>query len=206
MSLKHLNDNFYLEKDQRISLRDKIFREVISNLLIHREYTNAYPAKLIIDGKRVLAENSNRPHSHGIIDVRNFAPYPKNPTIAKFFREIGRADELGSGMRNIYKYNKLYSEAEPIFLEEDIFKTIIPLVQNVSEQATIQATMQADKLIDFCITPRTRNEMQDFMNLKNRDHFSNKILKPLVEKGLLLLMEPDKPTSPNQMYCSAKQK
>jgi ATP-dependent DNA helicase RecG len=121
-------------------------------------------------------------------------------------------------MRNIYKYNKLYSEAEPIFLEEDIFKTIIPLVQNLSEQATmqatiqatmqatIQATMQAEKLLDFCITPRTRIEMQDFMNLKNRDHFSNKILKPLVEKGLLLLVEPDKPTSPNQMYYSAKPK
>lgn len=25
---KHLNDKFYLEKDQRVSLRDKIFREV----------------------------------------------------------------------------------------------------------------------------------------------------------------------------------
>lgn len=25
---KHLNDEFYLEKDQRVSLRDKIFREV----------------------------------------------------------------------------------------------------------------------------------------------------------------------------------
>ncbi|GAA4068912.1 hypothetical protein [Amphibacillus indicireducens] len=32
---KHLNDKFYLEGDQRVSLRDKIFREVISNLLIY---------------------------------------------------------------------------------------------------------------------------------------------------------------------------
>jgi ATP-dependent DNA helicase RecG len=31
---KHLPDKFYLEKDQRVSLRDKIFREVISNILI----------------------------------------------------------------------------------------------------------------------------------------------------------------------------
>lgn len=30
---KHLNDKFYLEKDQRIRLRDKIFREVISKIL-----------------------------------------------------------------------------------------------------------------------------------------------------------------------------
>lgn len=32
---KHLNDKFYLEGDQCVSLRDKIFRGVISNLLIH---------------------------------------------------------------------------------------------------------------------------------------------------------------------------
>ena len=42
---KHLNDKFYLEKDQRINLRDKIFREVISNLLIHREFANPFLQK-----------------------------------------------------------------------------------------------------------------------------------------------------------------
>ena len=53
---KHLNDKFYLEKDQRISLRDKIFREVVSNILIHREFLNPFPAKLIIEKDRVYAE------------------------------------------------------------------------------------------------------------------------------------------------------
>jgi len=38
---KHLLDRFYLQETQRISLRNKIFREVIANMLIHREYTNA---------------------------------------------------------------------------------------------------------------------------------------------------------------------
>ena len=46
---KHLPDKFFLEKDQRISLRDKIFREVAANILIHREYLNPFPAKLIIE-------------------------------------------------------------------------------------------------------------------------------------------------------------
>ncbi len=46
--VKHLNDPFYLEGDIRISLRNKIFREAIANILIHREYSNAYTAKMII--------------------------------------------------------------------------------------------------------------------------------------------------------------
>lgn len=91
---KHLNDKFYLEKDQRVSLRDKIFREVASNVLIHREYFNPYPAKLVINGEEVFAENSNKPHGNGIINPTSFSPYPKNPTIAKFFKEI-------DGLRNL---------------------------------------------------------------------------------------------------------
>lgn len=64
---KHLNDKFYLEKDQRINLRDKIFREVISNILIHREFANPFPAKLVIESDRVFTENSNKPHGNRII-------------------------------------------------------------------------------------------------------------------------------------------
>ena len=32
----------------------------------------------------------------------DFTPYPKNPITARFFKEIGLADELGSGVRNLY--------------------------------------------------------------------------------------------------------
>lgn len=45
---------------------------------------------------------------------------------------IALADELGSGMRNTYKYTRLYSGGEPEFKEGDVFRTIIPL----SEAAT----------------------------------------------------------------------
>ena len=90
---KHLPDVFYQENDQRISPRDRIFREVVGNMLIHREYSNPFPAKFIIERERVVAENWNRPHGTGNIDPAYFSPYPKNPLIAKFFKEIGRADE-----------------------------------------------------------------------------------------------------------------
>jgi hypothetical protein len=80
-----------------ISIRDAIFREVASNILIHREYLNPFPAKLIIENGQVRTENSNKPHGFGLINPARFSPLPKNPVIARFFREIGRADELGLG-------------------------------------------------------------------------------------------------------------
>ena len=82
---------------------------------------------MIIDEEKIIIENSNLAHGIGILDIQKFEPFPKNPSISKVFREIGLADELGSGMRNTYKYVQLYSEEKPIFEEGNIFRTIIPL-------------------------------------------------------------------------------
>ena len=122
---KHLPDPFYLERDTRISIRDAIFREVASNILIHREYMNAFPAKLIIERGQVRTENSNKPHGFGPINPTSFSPFPKNPVIAHFFREIGRADELGSGVRNLMKYGEAFGGSDPELIEGDVFRTVI---------------------------------------------------------------------------------
>ena len=45
--------------------------------------------------------------------------------------------------------------------------------------------------------------MQDFIKLNDREHFRISILKPLIEKGLILLINPEKPNSPNQKHFTA---
>lgn len=75
----------------------------------------------------MYTENGNSPHGFGVLDPKQFRPYSKNPSIAKGFKEVSLADELGSGMRNTYKYTQLYSRAEPKFIEGDLFTIIISL-------------------------------------------------------------------------------
>ncbi|MFI3298146.1 MAG: hypothetical protein R3Y59_11085 [bacterium] len=71
-------------------------------------------------------ENANIPNNWGVISLDNYKPYPKNPTIARVFREIGLAEELGYGVRNLFKYCPLLVDgAKPIIEEGDIFKVII---------------------------------------------------------------------------------
>mgnify|MGYP002629122005 CR=1 FL=1 len=204
---KHLPDPFYTEDSQRISVRDKIVRELASNILIHREYRNAFPAKFIIEADRIFVENSNKPHGFGIIDVQNFTPYPKNPTIAKVFKEIGRADELGSGTRNLIKYSKFYSD-QPIELKEgDVFATTIHISDQVAlhgDHASDHASDQVEEVLEFCRTPRSRKEIQAYLGLKNRDHFRREILNPLIENKILHLTIPGKPSSPKQLYYTSK--
>lgn len=122
---KHLPDPFYLEGMERRSLRDAIFREVASNILIHREYSSGIPARLIIERGKVTTYNANRPHGFGLIDPAHFVPYPKNPVLGAFFREIDRADELGSGMRKMMLYGKKYGGADPQLIEGDVFRMVI---------------------------------------------------------------------------------
>jgi len=123
---KHLPERAYIEGTQRVSLREIIFREVISNLILHREFSNAFPATLTIYEGSVITENWNRPYMMGNIFPENLKPHPKNPNIAHFFRQLGWAEELGSGIRNMYKYCPLYFDGQlPLIEESDIFRTTI---------------------------------------------------------------------------------
>ena len=62
---KHLLDKFYLEDDQRKSLRNIIAREMLVNTLIHREFTSSYVAKFVIEKERMYIENANRAVGEG---------------------------------------------------------------------------------------------------------------------------------------------
>ena len=111
----------------RKSARDIIVRELVSNLLIHREFVSPFPAKLIIDAGGIRTENASRALYEGRITLSDFNPMPKNPTIADVFAHIGRAEELGSGMRNLDKFSRLYSGRVATLEDGDVFRASVPV-------------------------------------------------------------------------------
>jgi ATP-dependent DNA helicase RecG len=128
---KHLKDPFFLEGMQRISLRSIILREIASNLLIHQEYSDIFTSKFVIERQRLFTENGNVPHGHGLIDAQSFTPYSKNPMIASVFREIGLADELGSGVRRLFKYSKSFGGHDVEMIEDEVFRLVLPLSDGI---------------------------------------------------------------------------
>ncbi len=170
---KHLNDVFVLDEEQSVSARDKILREIISNILAHRDYSSAYSAKFVIEKSSMYTENSNLPHGHGELQLNKFRAFPKNPAISKVFREIGYADELGSGMRNTNKYTKLYSGGTPTFIEDNIFRITIP-IDNV---ANLKVGPTAAEII-------TKNADE---GPKVSDILSDKVSDKITEKEKLFL-------------------
>jgi ATP-dependent DNA helicase RecG len=222
---KHLPDPFALEGMERISIRDAIFREVTSNILIHREYTNAFPAKLIIERGQVRTENSNKPHGIGVLDPATFTPFPKNPVIGAFFREIHRADELGSGMRKMMRYGKVYGDADPEMIEGDVFRIVVKVpefgvadergigLQEAHDEAHDKAHDKAhdeahepmneieQRILHACLNAsQNTRELLALLGYERRTGNFKKAFSRLMDLTYLEMTIPDKPRSKKQKY------
>ena len=71
--------------------------------------------------------------------------------------------------------------------------------EKAQDKAQDEITM---KIIEFCKQERNIFEIMNYIGYKNRTRFRRDYIKPLVEKGILKMTIPDKPTSKNQKYIS----
>ena len=86
------------------------------------------------------------------------------------------------------------------FMLEAIWQTL-----QSTPQATPQATPQDERLqkvLDFCVVPRSRQEIQEYLGMKDRKHFKAVVLDVLLDEGKLVMTLPQKPQSPKQRYLS----
>lgn len=175
---KHTDDRFFIVDGLSTGVRDIIAREVLCNMLIHREYSSAFPAKLIIDRNTLRTENWNKAVQMGILNPETFTPYPKNPLLAKFFMNINRADTLGSGVRNLFRYTKMYSGGTPVLEEGDVFTATIPLNENANNNNA------EDRIVDYLKTNgnASTSELADALGYKSRTSVHRK-LSTLLENG-----------------------
>ena len=217
---KHLNDPFYLEGIQRISIRSRIFRELVANVVAHREYVSAASATIKIYQDRVEFKNPNVPHGQGPIDPLHFTPYPKNPTICQFMIQLGRYESLGSGISNVVKYHPFYAPGAPppSFIEGDMFMTIIPLAP-AQPESRLESQPESRLESQPESQPESRPESMDIRILKllsageqSKVEISaalgqrgisgqlNHVIRYLIEDESIERTIPDKPQSRLQKY------
>ena len=206
---KHLPDRFMLEETgiQRIDLRSKIFREIVANLLAHREYSSSYPAKLLIFSDRVITENWTKPQQTGAVTLATLETHSKNPMIAKIFRELGWVEELGSGRKNIQKYAPLYYPdytVEILNNEKFVFS-----ITYTNLEADLAPDLAPDLEIDliilgYCLQPQDRASILKQINLKNIQKNADRYIRPLINKGTIEMTIPEKPNSRLQKYITTE--
>jgi len=118
---------------------------------------------------------------------------------------MNAVEHIGSGINRIHRACKDYGIMTPIVRIEDNWVSFIFPRPATKRDLTGQDTMQVareKKILDYCKTPRSREEIQNHINIKNRDYFRKEILNPLIQRDLLKMTIPEKPNSPKQKYYS----
>jgi ATP-dependent DNA helicase RecG len=133
----------------------------------------------------------------------------KNPVIARFFREIGRADELGSGVRKLMKYGKAYGGSDPELVEGDVFRSIVKVPEfgptdegTLTPEVGIKSALSRHQ-VEILRKCREDTALLDLMAVtgrSDRTKFRHQVLNPLLEEGLIEMTIPDKPRSSKQKY------
>lgn len=88
------------------------------------------------------------------------------------------------------------------FMLESILETILTTPQDIPQDTPQDERLQ--KVLDFCEVPRSRQEIQKHVSMKDRKHFKEVVLDVLLSDGLLEMTLPDKPQSPKQRYIVRK--
>lgn len=152
---KYLPEKFYLEDGttQRGDLRSNIFREIVANLLVHREYASPFAGSLEIFSERVITNNRTRiipTFKTGAISIDDLESCTKNPLLVKVFRELGWVEELGSGSRNIKKYAPLYYRDSIVEItnEENFIFSITYRAISITEQENVEKRGSQSKSVN----------------------------------------------------------
>ena len=129
-------------------------------------------------------------------------PDTRNPVLASSLEVLGITENRYSGIPTIKKEIKKYNLREPEFLDERgnfVVKFYKEVAQNKVEEIVDE---EIRNLLIFCKTPRTRQEICDYLGLSSVTYAIQKHISPLVESGKIKLSIPDKPSSPKQLYYS----
>ena len=100
-----------------VNIREKLFSEIITNLLVHREYTHKYPCRLLIFSDKVITENGIPSFRGEKKTFANLGIQRVNPLIANVFQEMGWIKEPGSGKNNILRYAPFYDKSYEVKVE-----------------------------------------------------------------------------------------
>lgn len=156
----------------------------------------------------------------GLVRVNNIREFhfSRNPKLVELLGEYDLVKEFGEGVDRIYRDMEKAGLPKPIYKQSDFMLSAelrnkcygeapgtgwdVGDTHQVTHQDTHQVTDQ--DIIEFCIEPKSRMELMDFVGLKDKVNFRRKYLKPLLDSGRIVMTIPDKPNSKNQKYVAVK--
>ena len=176
----------------------KAVREAILNALVHRDYsihTENVPVRIEMYRDRMEIINSGGLYGKITIDaLGKVRPETRNAALANILELLNVTENRYSGIPT------MRSEFASAGLPAPIFSVVHGEFKVVMKNGLFGEKMPIpDSVIEFCTTPRSRDEIVSFVG-KSKNYVISQIVMPLVESGKLKLTLPDKPKSPSQRF------
>ncbi len=181
-------------------------REAILNALIHRDYsilTENTPVSIEMYRNRIVIISKGGLYGGGSVEqLGKGRPETRNPVLANIMELLKVTENRYSGIPTIRRELRLADLPEPIFdVTRGVFSVTFRNSIGISEEE-IDKTNIFDAVVQFCLNPRTRQEITAFTG-KSRYFTMSAIVQPLLDQGRLRMTMPDKPKSPSQQFVSA---
>ena len=181
----------------------KAVREIILNALIHRDYsahTDRSPIRLIMYEDRLELENPGGLYGRITIDdLGKASADTRNPYLAGALEIMIDTENRFSGIPTVISELKKAGMPTPVFIDRrGVFKVIFykkALAQNKDID-------REQGILDYCVTPRSREELAERFGFEAPTYFLKTYISPLLSEGKLKMTIPNKPKSKFQKYYS----
>ena len=181
-------------------------REIILNALIHRDYsihTEDSPIRVVIYNDRLVVENPGG--LYGRLTVNDLGKMPadtRNPFIAGNLEVMINTENRFSGIPTIYEEMKKAKLMPPVF--ESFRGRFKVTLYNKKADNNIDSYHNGKsiekRILQYCETPKSKEEIADYLNINTAYYVVTKYLRPLTKRGKLAMTIPEKPKSKFQKY------
>ena len=191
------------EREDRTDYPITAVREAIINALVHRDYsihTEGMPIQIIMYEDRMEIRNPGGIYGRIKVDqLGKMQPDTRNPVLALTLEILRVTENRYSGIPTIRREMEKYNLKEPKFADErGSFTVTFYKTGNISKEEPEETS----NLLAFCKTPRTRQEICEYLGLSSVTYAIQTHVMPLVESGKIKMSNPNKPKSTKQLFYS----
>jgi ATP-dependent DNA helicase RecG len=197
--------------------------EAVVNAIYHRSYEEREPVEVRITPEELAVLSFPGPdRSIRLADLRRGKAVSRryrNRRIGEFLKELDLTEGRATGIPKILRAMRANGSPVPKFQTDDdrtSFLIRLPVhpqakpvetdqvtghdAGEVAGEVTPEVTPEVRKLLPFCTTPKSRQELQSKLGLKDDDHFRKAYILPSLDAGFIEMTIPGKPTSRLQKY------